>query len=93
MKYHEEEGNCRFPINKLISVIPMENSSTGQVIYDKIKNEILFDSEVQKNLMGIATDEGRNMIGEEKGASSRLTKDFPHIVQIKDFSHVYNLVF
>jgi len=37
VKYHEEEGNCRFPINKLISVIPMENSSTGQVIYDKIK--------------------------------------------------------
>jgi len=90
-KFLEMEAS-RFPVNKLISVIPMENSSTGKVIYEKIKNEILFAPAIQQNLMGIATDEGKNMIGTEKGVGSRLAREYPHVVHIKDFSHVYNRV-
>jgi len=88
-----DEKESKTPISRLISIIPMEDSSTGQIIYDKIKNEILYDEDIRKNLMGIVTDEGTNMVGEEKGISSRLLKEFPHIITIKDFSHLYNLIF
>ena len=88
-----DEKESKLPINKLISIIPMEETSTGQVLYEKIKREILFDEGIKKNFMGVVTDEGSNMIGNEKGVSSRLQEEFPHIVSIKDFSHLYNLVF
>ena len=88
-----DEKESKLPINKLISIIPIEESSTGQVLYEKIKREILFDEVIKKNFMGVVTDEGSNMIGKEKGVGSRLQEEFPHIVSIKDFSHLYNLVF
>ena len=33
------------------------------------------------------------MMGQEKGIVARLLKDYPYILCIQDFSHVYNLVF
>ena len=88
-----EEDNSSYPITKLISVLPIEESSTGEEFYRKIKEGLLSDPLIERNFLGIATDEGSNMVSDTKGVSSRLLQDYPYILPIRDFSHIYNLIF
>jgi hypothetical protein len=53
-----ELNNLDKTSTKLISIIPMQDSSTGAVLYDKVKSSILLDAEIERNLMGIVTDDG-----------------------------------
>lgn len=78
---------------KLVSVLPVTNSKTGETLYNMIKNEILCDPKIEANFMGMVSDEGGNLAGCDRGVSGRLLNDYPYIVNAKDFSHLYNTVF
>lgn len=78
---------------KLISILPRTDSSVGEVLYNKVKREILVDPKIELNFMGLVTDEGPNMAGKYSGLSARMVKDYPYIVEALDFSHLYNNIF
>jgi len=90
---HIDSKNPDQVLNKLVTILPITTSSTGEVLFEKVTKELLFDEEIQKNFMGICADQGSNMIGNEKGLCSRLKKQFPYIIVVKDFSHIYNTIF
>ena len=51
------------------------------------------EEDLNRNLMGICTDKGSNMMSpKEKGLTNRIKKDFPQIIVTHDFSHLFNLV-
>ena len=84
------------PEDKLLGLLEVGDSSTGEALYKKIK-DFIFSSinkeKVEANFMGICCDHSSNMISEkEKGLAERLKKDYPHIFIIHDYSHIFNLV-
>ena len=79
--------------SKLLSIIPLGGSSTGEVLYEKIKETILKNERIESNFMGICTDEGPNMVGKDKGIASRLQKEYAYLVNMSDPSHLYNTIF
>jgi len=87
-----EKGFDR-PTTKLISILPITTSSTGQTIFDMLTNTVLINEEIKQNCMGIVTDEGSNMTGIEKGVSSRLKEVCNHVVDMKDICHLLNNIF
>jgi len=91
-KYLDPE-NLETPSTKLLSIIPITTSSSGETLYKKIMDEILISQPIKENFIGIATDDGPNMSGNHKGLSGRLKKTFPYIIAIKDFSHCFNKIY
>lgn len=71
VRFHEKD-NYEKPITKLFSILPITNSSTGEVIFEKLMASIFIEEEIKMNIMGIVTDGGSNMTGSEKGVSHRL---------------------
>jgi len=88
-----EDANYSKLTSKLISIIPVTDSSEGETLYDKLKKEILIDAHIERNLMGIVTDEGPNMAGKYSGVSARLCKDYPYAINALDLSHLYHTIF
>ena len=88
-----EEGNLKAPSSKLITILPLTTSSTGETIFNLIKEKILFEEALQLNFIGIVTDEGANLTGKEVGVGKRLQDSFTHIVNFKDLSHLFNNFF
>ena len=88
-----EEDNVNRPVTKLLSVLPLTTSFTGETLYTKIMEEILYDDEIRSNFVGIVTDDGGNMTGCNVGISTRLKKVFQHIIDMKDISHGLHNVF
>lgn len=71
-------------------------SITGEELYNIVLHEI-FAREKQhllaKNLIGICTDRGANMLSSKsKGLANRLLKDYPQIITAHDYSHAFHLV-
>lgn len=91
-RYLEEENYNR-PLIKLISTLPIPTSSSGKTISEIISKNILISEELKLNFMGIATDEGSNMVGPEQGVGQRLKELHPHIVNATDICHVLNNTF
>jgi len=85
-----ESDNYDRPTVKLITVLPITTSSTGETFYNLILKNVLIDEDIRGNLLGIATDDGKNMTGKDLGASSRLKAAFPHIFTFKDISHIFD---
>lgn len=91
------------PTTRFLGLIEMDDSSTGQVLYEKV-TEFLFakdlSGKIRKNFMGVCSDGAGNMISKgqkkkkelQKGLTNRLSKTFPHIVTVHDYSHVFNLI-
>jgi hypothetical protein len=80
---------------KLVGLLEMGESFTGQELYEKIDNYLFSgkDGELRKrNLMGISSDHASSMISKgEKGATNRFTRDLPHLVVVHDYCHALNL--
>ena len=67
---------------------------TGEFIYHQIKENIFSGPEkakVESNFMGISTGKAPNMLAVEAGLVNRLQQDYPHILIIHDYSHIFNL--
>ena len=79
-------------MSKLVAIIPVEDSSTGETLYEKIEDTILYNDEVSMNLMGICTDEGSILVGSVQGVGARLKSSHPYLVHLKDPSHLYKPV-
>ena len=90
-RYLEEE-NYELPQVKLISILPISTSSTGETIAQLILDKILIDEELRLNFMGLATDDGGNMTGCDIGAGKKLKDVCGHLVNMKDISHALNNV-
>ena len=43
--------------------------------------------------MGISTDGGPNLAGSVNGVQGRLSLEYPYMVFMRDFSHIYNNIF
>jgi len=78
------------PVVKLLQVIPITVSSTGEALFTKIEEEILKDEDIQQNFMGLASDDGKNMTGTNVGLAKRLKEKYGHIANVKDISHAWN---
>lgn len=90
-KYHDIKA--KKIVTKFVSVIPLEESRTGQAMYLKLKEDLFSKNEnLIKNLISIATDQGSSMIGARIGLGAYLTHDCPHLVKMHDLSHIYNLI-
>ena len=93
--------NARFLENesevttKLIGLIEMGASSTGETLYNTL-NAFLFSGEDgnkrKKMFMGIAADEAPNMISLVKGVTNRFKAEIPYLEITHDFCHVLNLI-
>jgi len=82
------------PITKLLSIVEAGKSSTGESIYQKVKKE-LFDNEfkLESKFVGICSDGAANLSGQgEMSLQSRLKTAIPHIIHVRDHSHLYNSV-
>ena len=60
-----EPGNMEKPTTKLISILPIGESSTGESLMELMMNHILAEESIQKNFMGIVSDDGPNMTGKK----------------------------
>ena len=45
-----EQDILQQPVTKLLSILPMGDSSTGETLYNKVKEEVLISKDVEKNL-------------------------------------------
>jgi len=77
-------------------MVQIAESQTGEKIC-KILGDFLFSSQEvhlrRRNLMGIATDGGRNMINSKgSGATNRLQVELPYILVVHDLCHAFFLV-
>ena len=85
------------PSNKLIALLQVEESCTGEALYQKIW-DLLFGDETglkrQKNLVGIVTDGAKNMISSgQAGLTNRLKATIgDHLLITHDYCHSLNLV-
>ena len=71
----------------------MDDSYTGETIFNKVQSEILIDKDIQRNLMGTSSDQGSNVSSEGVGLAGRLQSEYPYTIHVSDFSHIYNLIF
>jgi len=71
----------------------MDEGKTGKMLYKAIKNKVLKnDAALEKNFVGIVSDQAASMIGPYKGVAKRLKNDFPYIVATNDLSHISHLI-
>jgi hypothetical protein len=94
-RYFEKETH-KYPITKLISLIKVEDSCTGNAIFNTLKT-LLFEgpsgSQRQKQLVGIATDGATNMISSQgAGAANGLQDLAKQAIITHDIDHCLNLV-
>jgi len=93
-RYFEKETH-KYPITKLISLIKVEDSCTGNAIFNTLKT-LLFEgpsgSQRQKQLVGIATDGATNMMSQGAGAANRLQDLAKQAIITHDIDHCLNLV-
>jgi len=78
--------------NKIIGVCDLGISSTGERIYQIIKEKLLVSEEIRSNLVGITHDDGSNLSGNNIGLYGLMKKDYPHIFNLNDPCHSLNLV-
>ena len=60
------------PQMRLISILPITTSSTGETLHKMILENIQIDDELKQNFVGVATDDGGNMTGVDQGVTQRL---------------------
>jgi len=93
--YFKDQGSIETQ-TKLIGLIELEGSRTGETLYDKI-TQLLFSGERgemrKKNMMGVASDVASNMISTKSaGVTNRFQNDYPYIIVSHDFCHILSLV-
>lgn len=88
-----EPDNMKNPITKLLSIIEMDEDKTGEALFNSL-NSIIFSKDplLEKNFMGIVTDQASSMVGIEQGLATRLQEKFPYILACNDISHIFNLI-
>jgi len=93
---HFEKETHKYPITKLISLIKVEDSCTGNAIFNTLNTppfEGKSGSQRQKQLVGIATDGATNMISSQgAGAANRLQDLAKQAIITHNIDHCLNLV-
>jgi hypothetical protein len=94
-RYLEDENSIH-TVTKLIALVQLGKSGTGETLYNIITDLLFTGSGAEdrrKNFMGISTDGAAKMIGSgDKNVASRLKKEIPHMIAVHDFCHALNLV-
>lgn len=79
-------------VTKLLFVIELGASATGETLYDKVVEE-LFDNDfdLKRNFVAIRTDCGSNLISAQgRGLYNRLQKIIPSLIHINGLCHAYH---
>ena len=88
-------------VTKLLAVLELTTSSTGEEFYQVIENQIfVLNPTIKKNFVAICTDNGSSMISSQgsqvdpkgKGFVNRFSKEIQGLIFIRDVCHLYNLV-
>lgn len=86
---------------KLLSVLEINSITTGETFHDMLNHHLLSQNEkIKNNLIGISTDNGRNMISSTglavnpngAGVINRLSKEIPSLIFVRDMCHIFNLI-
>ena len=66
----------------------------GEDLFEIVINETFKDKEIllQRNLVGICTDMGKNMLSKTKGLSNRLSQKYKQAISTYDLSQAFNLI-
>lgn len=79
----------------LLGMIPIFRSKSADTIYKLFKEKLFSSTEkelLEKNFLGLCTDGAANLMGRKNGLGAKLKRDYPHLVHIHDFSHLFNLI-
>jgi len=82
------------PVTKFIAAIEIGASSTGEVLFEKLTDEMFNGKhDILKNVIAICTDSGTNMISTQgAGLTNHLQTLVPSLVHVKDLRHAYNKI-
>jgi len=81
--------------NKVVGVKYLSNSSSGETMYNIVKDKVLdLSPEIRNNLIGLAHDLASSLTSESKGLISYLRDDFKnkYLFDLEDPCHCLNLV-
>ena len=96
LKKYISEGNMqRTSIeNRMIGLKHLEESSTGEALFQVVKEKLLdFSSEIKINFKGLVHDHASNLSGSNTGLGALLRKDLDHyFMDLEDSCHSLNLV-
>lgn len=93
-KYIEtNEGKTRVQ-NKIVGLYKLRESSSGETMFEVLKQKLFFNEEIKNNLTGIVTDHASSLIGPETGLIVRLKEALEprFIFTLKDPCHALNIV-
>jgi len=96
LRYYETEVALSTK-TKLLALIEIQGSSTGETLF-KLMDDLIFSDSVSRdrrilNFMGIASDKASNMIsGGNFGLTNRLKSKYSHILVVHDLCHAFNLI-
>jgi hypothetical protein len=82
---------------KLLALIEIQGSSTGENLF-KLMDDLIFSDSIFRdrrilNFMGIASDKASNMIsGGNSGLTNRLKSKYSHILVVHNLCHAFNLI-
>ena len=80
-------------ITQLLSILQLRRNKKAPELYRVLKEQIFSqDPRLLKNLMGLASDQGSNMVGVKAGLGQLLRADIPHLIAFNDLSHIFNLI-
>ena len=95
LKKYISEGNMqRTSIeNRMIGLKHLEESSTGEALFQVVKEKLLdFSSEIKINFKGLVHDHASNLSGSNIGLGALLRKDLDHyFMDLEDPCHSLNL--
>ena len=81
------------PVTKLLAILEIEGSSTSEVLFKKIKDEMPDDKRIRNNFIGFCTDnESKMMASQDNNLTKRLKQEIPHLYHVRDLCHLYNLI-
>ena len=78
--------------HKLIKIHKLQNKSDAETMHNIIKEELLFDEEISKNLVGIVHDNASSLTGKYHGLVKKMQKEKPELFSLKDPCHCINLI-
>jgi len=85
-----DEQYC--PRSKLYRLIPLEDNSTGEKLYEILTETVLHSQRRKNNLISMVTDGAGAMAGRLKGLHTRVAQSIDHLFWLQCVCHCLDLV-
>jgi len=77
--------------NRFFGIKPLEDSSTGEIIFNVLKEKLFTEKAIEDNFIGIAHDHASSLSSLKKGLVGRLKDLKSNFLDLKDPCHSLNL--